>query len=78
MPHHVHIGSGTHAVSYEIGKGSLSRMYSGQLLNRTILLYLVPKLRVHGAVPSLPVTSLFREAQRRHLYCFHVELLANF
>jgi len=36
------------------------------------------KLRPHGAAPSLPVTSLFREAQRHHLYRFHVESLAIF
>jgi len=38
----------------------------------------VPKLGIHVATPSLPVTYLFREAQRRRLYRFRVESLAIF
>ena len=51
----VQTGCGAHTASYSVGTGVLPRGYSGRSVKLTAHLHLVPRLRMSGAIPLLPL-----------------------
>jgi hypothetical protein len=76
VSHRIHFRSSTHPSAYKMDKSLLFSAVKRWAFESS-LLHLVPKLRIHGAVPPLPLTYLFREAQRRFRCCFRVVSYAS-
>ena len=51
----VQTASGAHPALYSMGSGVLSRGYSGRGVKLTTHLHLVPRLRMSGAIPLIPL-----------------------